>query len=111
MSRHSVSAEILYDENDMVVEIRGLANEVTGEYLNAATVNCTLKDSAGVSVSGQSWPTTMTYVTSSDGVYRAIIGYAAGTVASSTYTLQIDVNGGAGLRGQWSIPCVCRRRT
>ena len=111
MSRSSTTAEVLWDNNDTIIEIRGLENEVTGENINDATVTCTLYDAEEVSVTGQSWPLTMTYVTGSAGVYRATLPYGLGIVAASRYTLQLDVNAGTGLRGQWRIPCVCRIRT
>ena len=111
MSRPSTTAEILYDENDHVVEIRGLENETTGENLNAATVSCTLKDADGNNVTGQSWPTTMTYVTDSAGVYRATLAYGLALTPGGRYTLDLDVNAGAGLRGHWEVPCVCRVRS
>lgn len=111
MSKSSMSAEVLYDNNDTVVEIRGLENDITGENVNDATVTCTLYDSESVVVTGQSWPLTLAYVASSAGVYRATLPYGIGIVPASRYTLQVDVNAGAGLRGQWRIPCVCRVRT
>jgi hypothetical protein len=111
MSRSSASAEVLWDHNDTIVEIRGLENEVTGESINDATVTCTLYDAEDAEVTGQSWPLSLTYVTSSAGVYRATLPYGIGIVPASGYTLQVDVDAGAGLRGQWRIPCVCRVRT
>lgn len=111
MAKSSASAEILWDNNDMVVEVRGLEDDVSGEHVNDATVTCTLIDSAGSNVTGQSWPLTLSYVAESDGVYRATIPYSVATVAGADYTLQIDVNAGSGLRGQWSIPCLCKKRT
>jgi hypothetical protein len=106
-----MAAEVLYDNNDTVVEIRGLENDVTGENINTATVTCTLYDAESVAVAGQSWPLTLAYVASSAGVYRATMPYGIGITPASRYTLQVDVNAGAGLRGQWRIPCVCRIRT
>ena len=110
MTRLTTVGEILLADNDMIFEVRGLANEVTGSYLNAATVTCTLKDSGGAAVSGQSWPLTMSYVASSNGIYRATLPYTLDLVANGRYTLELDVNGGAGLRGKWEIPCLCRVR-
>lgn len=110
MSRSTTAAEVLWDNNDMVVEVRGLENEVTGENINNATVTCTLLDAEGDEVSGQSWPMSMTYVASSAGVYRGTLPYTLGISPAGRYTLKIDVDAGAGLRGQWEVPCVCRVR-
>lgn len=111
MARGTTSVELLYTGNDTVVEARGVMNEVTGEYLNSATVTCTLLTSAGVEVTGQSWPLAMAYVSSSDGVYRATVPKTVAITANGRYKMQIDVNAGAGLVGQWTVPCLCRVRT
>jgi hypothetical protein len=110
MTKLTTVGEILFADNDMIFEVRGLANELTGSYLNSATVACTLKDSAGAAVTGQSWPLTLAYVTSSNGVYRATLPYTLDLTANGRYTLELDVNAGAGLRGKWEIPCLCRAR-
>jgi hypothetical protein len=109
--RFSPSAELLLAGNDLVFEVRELRDVVAGSYLNAATTTCTLKTAAGVNVTGQSWPLTMTYVASSDGVYRATLPYTLGIAASARYTLHLDIDAGAGKRGHWEIPCLCRVRT
>lgn len=111
MSNRSTAAEILFSGNDMVVEVRELANEVTGEPINDATVSCTLKDASGATVAGQSWPTTLAYVAESDGVYRSSLAYTISLSANARYSLHIDIDGGAGLRGHWEVPCLCRTRT
>lgn len=106
----STHAEVLYDGNDMVVEVRGLENDVAGAWINDATVTCTLKDAGGDEVAGQGWPTTLAYVAESDGVYRGTLSYLAAISPGSRYTLVIDVLAGSGLRGRWEVPCVCRVR-
>lgn len=111
MSRPSTAAEILWDGSDMVVEIRGLENEITGANLNSATVTCTLTNADGDEVAGQSWPMALGYVTDSAGIYRGTLPYSLSISPDSRYTLKIDVNAGAGLRGHWEVPCVCRVRS
>lgn len=101
----------LYVGNDTVLEVKGLKNEVTGAFLNAATVTATLSDSAsGAEVSGQSWPVTLAYVAGSDGDYRATLSYAMSLTANGRYTASITADAGAGLRAQWSVPCRAQTR-
>lgn len=102
---------ILYVGNDTVLEVRGLKNEVTGAFLNAAAVTATLVDAEGDQVTGQSWPVTLAYVTGSDGLYRATLSYGMGLTSGGRYTAQITANGGSGLRASWSIPCLARARS
>lgn len=100
----------LYDGNDMVIELDGLKNEVTGEYINDATVTFTLKDADGVTVSGQSFPTAMPYVASSNGLYRATLSDAVAITVGARYVVEINVDAGAGLTGKWELDAVCQTR-
>jgi hypothetical protein len=70
--------EILYDQNDHSLTLirsngKGLQNEITGLYVNDATVTATLKRKNGVVVSGQSFPVTLDYVAGTDGIYRVVL--------------------------------------
>lgn len=106
----SNEAQILFFGNDNLIELRGLKNEVAGTYLNAATVTVTLKDSDGDNVAGASWPMTMSYVASSNGIYRATLPSTLSVVEDGRYTAVVAVNGGAGLVARWDLPCLCRDR-
>lgn len=101
---------VLFVGNDTVLEVKGLKNEVTGAFLNAATVTATLVDAQGSEVGGQSWPVTLAYVTDSDGIYRGTLSYAMSLTATSRYTAQVTADGGAGLRASWDVPCTARTR-
>ncbi|MCR4300972.1 MAG: hypothetical protein NUV51_05120 [Sulfuricaulis sp.] len=61
-------------------------------YLNAATVAVTLKDSAGVNITGETWPKTLAYVAGSNGRYRAtlsdLIGIVPGQPVKATVTAE-----------------------
>lgn len=61
----------VFIDNDNVVRLTGLRNVMDPEdtYLNAATVEMTLKNHMNQNVAGQTWPSTMAYVTDSDGDY------------------------------------------
>lgn len=102
------SAQVLYVGNDQLIELRGLKDGATGEPLDEATVSCTLLESDGVEVEGEDWPLSMGAI--APGVYRATLAYTLPLVAGARYLIRIDVNAGAGLRGRWDVPCVCRLR-
>lgn len=102
---------VLFTGNDTVVEVKGLKGEVTGLPMNAATVTATLVDETGTQVTGQSWPVSLSYVTGSDGNYRATLSHLLAITAGGKYTLNITADGGAGLLASWGIDCVARHRT
>lgn len=106
----STAAQVLYEGNDTIVELRGLVNAMTGEYLDDAEVSCTLLDADGEDVEGPEWPLTMAYLEESDGVYRATLAASLELSRAARYTLRVDVDGGDGLVGRWDMPCVCRAR-
>lgn len=105
-----MDVQTLYLGNDMLLEVSGLRDDVTGDYLNAATVTVTLKDSAGVNVTGQSWPLTLSYVTASNGVYRATLIDSLSVTANARYVATVIADAGAGKRAQWELDFVCRTR-
>jgi len=101
---------VLFEGNDMVLEVSALRNEVSGGFLNNATVTVSLKTSAGVAVSGSSWPLALSYVAASDGAYRATLADTLELTPGSRYLAEIIADGGAGLRAKWVTDCVCRVR-
>lgn len=104
------NVNILYTGNDTVLEVKGLKNEVDGTFLNAASVAATLVDAEGDEVAGETWPKALSYVSGSDGIYRATLPYTLSLVAGGRYVAQVSINGGSGLRASFSLPCVARGR-
>lgn len=102
--------QILYVGNDTILEIDRLKNELTGAYLNSATVTVTLRDEAGAEVAGDTWPKTMAYLAGSNGVYRATLPHTLALTASQRVTAAISVDAGAGLVAAWDVECVARVR-
>jgi hypothetical protein len=96
----------LYILNDTVYEVQGLANGITGAYVNDATVSVTVKNLAGTTVSGISFPVTLAYVAESDGVYRGVSDKAMTLSDTLTYFAEITATNGDGLDGFWRVPCV-----
>ena len=66
-----MAVQVYFLTSDNTLQLTGLQDQLTSSFVNSATVTVTLTNKAtGAQVAGQSWPTTMTYVTSSDGNYR-----------------------------------------
>lgn len=101
---------ILLDNNDSILEVDGLKNELTGTFINSATVTVTLYDAANTPVGGDTWPKALAYVAASNGIYQTILSYALAITSGSRYSAVITADGGAGLRAEWTMDCVCRAR-
>lgn len=102
--------ELVYQGNDNILELDGLKNDATDAFINDATVTVTMVDSNDVEVSGQTWPTSMLYVNSSDGVYRATLQDVLVLAEDARYIAKVTANGGAGLLGFFELPVVARIR-
>lgn len=102
--------QTLYLGSDMLFEMAGLRDQVTGDYLNAATVTVTLKDSAGVNVTGETWPLALAYVTSSNGVYRATLKDTLSLTANARYVATVIADAGSGKTARWELDVVARTR-
>ncbi len=114
--------EIVLRGNDNILELDGLRNEITGAFLNAATVTATLVDSGGVNVTGQSWPLALDYVSDSDGIYRGTITdlavfslfsppSAVARTQGFNYIAKVTADGGSDLLAYWEIPLQALDRT
>ena len=99
-----------YVGNTQVLELSGLKDTVSGNYQNDATVTVTLTDSAGASVSGQTWPAAMTYVPASNGTYRVTLDSDLVLTAGVTYTARIDVIAAGGIIGRWDCTVAVKPR-
>ncbi len=110
--------DVIYKDNDNLVclgdpdtGLGGLKNSSTGAYLNGATVTLTaIRDAAGATVSGETFPKTMSYVASSNGRYEAVVDKALAIVPGQAYTAVIDVVSGT-LDAHWELPLIARTRT
>ena len=98
----------IYIANNNTIELAGLTNSATEVVDTAATVECTLKDSEGVEVVGQSWPATMAHV--SAGLYRATLDYDLVLVHNARYTADVDAVGSGGEVGHWEVAMKAKDR-
>jgi hypothetical protein len=101
---------IIFEGNDMVLELSELMNEITGEIINNAVVTVTLSDEAGAPVNGNSWPLPLEYIIGSDGIYRAILADTLALTPDARYFAELVADAGPGLRAKWVKDCVCRVR-
>lgn len=59
--------------NDQTITVSGLKDQVSGDFINDATVTVTVKTRDGANVAGETWPLALQYVTGSDGDYRGTL--------------------------------------
>lgn len=100
----------LYIGNDNTIELIDLYNEVTDAYITGATVACTLYDSDGNQVSGETWPLAMAYVGGSNGAYRAVLADTL-SLTPGSYTAEITANAGAGAQYLGTFTLTAQVRT
>jgi len=101
------SPEVIYINSDNIVEVLGVENVPTSEYLNNADVTLTLVDAASkVEIIGQTWPLTLSYVTGSDGDYRGTIRNEAVLNPHQQLIAQVTVDAGEGLVRYWEKRCI-----
>lgn len=105
-----MDVQTLYLGNDMLLEVANLRDQATGDYLNAATVTVSLKDSSGVAVVGESWPLALAYITASNGTYRAILRDTLTLASGARYVATVIADAGEGRRAQWELDVVARTR-
>lgn len=105
-----MDVQTLYLGNDMLLEVANLRDQATGDYLNAATVTVSLEDSEGNAVVGESWPLALSYITASNGVYRAILRDTLTLAVDARYVAEVIADSGEGRRARWDLDFVCRKR-
>ena len=83
---------ILYRSTDNVLQLSSLTNATSGEYINDATVTAILKTSSGTTISGQTFPLTLSYVAASNGTYRGVLedGLSVATISRAIATITVD---------------------
>lgn len=97
--------------NDQTVELQALKDEVSGDFINNATVTARLKTMAGVDVAGETWPITLAYVTNTDGNYRGLLEDGLTLSNLTRYIVEIRADAGADLIGFWRFTVTARYRT
>lgn len=92
--------------NTNYLQLTGLYDAVSAAYVNNATVTVTISDASGVEVMAS---TSMAYVSSSSGNYRATVPYDTGLLADRPYTATVTAVSGS-TRGVWEFQFKPRTR-
>lgn len=95
-----LKSRVLLINNSHVLQLFGLKNGLTDEFLSTAVVSATLKDNNGDDVLGQTWPIALSYVADSDGNYHAILNHDLELKQNKRYHLQITASVD-GLQATW----------
>ena len=99
----------LYPLNTQVIEVDGLVDEISGNFLNGASVSATLFDDHG-NPDPVLNNIPMIYVAASNGNYQGVVPDTFNAALGSGYTLQITADSG-GAQALWSIPAQVKLRT
>lgn len=83
----------IYINEDNIVELSGVTDALTGEYVNDATVMYDLKDADGNIISNLS-NVVMDYVTGTNGVYRGVIPSTTDISEKRIYYVEITAIAG-----------------
>lgn len=100
----------LYVGSDMLLEVEGLSDDVTGASVNNASVSVTLYDAAGSEVGGETWPKAMPYVPNTDALYRATMPDTLGLTANERYRAHVVADGGPGRCATWELDLLAKTR-
>ncbi len=97
-----------YKGSTQLVRVRGLYDKVTEQWLNAATVQITVKEKDGNSrvpgaeVTGETWPLALGYVAASDGIYEGTAAAAVNVNLGEDYWAEIVATQG-GVTRLWIL--------
>ncbi len=102
---------IVYDENDNLIELDELQDATDSSYENSATVTVTLYEADQTTeVTGETWPMTMGYVASSNGKYRGVLRDALSLNINRRYFAKVTADAGTDKKGVWWEPIRVVRR-
>lgn len=103
--------QLILKSNSNLLTLDQLKDVANDNFLNAATVTVTLKDLDGNSISGESWPLAMSYVSGSDGKYIATVAAAISVVEGDEVEAHVSAVE-SGLTYSAEVPCrVVTRRS
>lgn len=94
--------DVWFKDNDMVIEVSGVTDQITGAAVDDATILAKLVDGAGTNVPGVVWPVTVANV--GTGLYRVTVDKAVTIVSGDIYTLIVDLATPGGADAHWEVP-------
>ena len=96
-------AYVMFVDNDMLVEVKGLQDSSDDTFLNAATVTAVLLDETGTQVTGGSpQPISLGYVGGSNGIYQGIFDSVVALTNGDCGTIEITAVEGT-LDAFWTL--------
>ena len=99
----------LYPENTQVLNVRGLQDVATGNFLDAATVQATLFDQ-----NGHADPViadlTLSYLTATDGDYQGTVPASFSPAKLGAGYNLVVLATQSGIQSKWTIPVVVKLR-
>ncbi len=100
---------VFFRGNDMVVELDALKDAIANTFANAATVTFTLFDRADDSII--QGPTTMAYVSASDGKYQGTVEDSLSLSIGKNYYIEVDADAGSDDIAKWRLQVDVKHRT
>jgi hypothetical protein len=101
----------LWIGNDNLFRISGAQSGSNLLYLNSATASITLRDKiSGDTITGASWPLSLSYISGSNGSYEATLPDTLVLTDWQRLTSEVSLDGGAGLLLSLKLPTVARER-
>ncbi len=101
------SLEVVYSASDNTIRVKELKNVKTGVAITTATVDVTLYElDKTTTISGQTWPLTLTHVGSPDGTYENTLEDVLVLTNSQRIYAQVVADAGAGLKRTGFTPLI-----
>ena len=98
--------------NDLVFELSGYTNVLTGVLVADATVTLVVLDKAGEELAGGSWPLPIPPASGEPGVYREGLTEALAALRGTPYLGLVYATGGTGgATARWEIDMPAQVRT
>ena len=98
---------VLLYKNDNLIEVDELKDEVSGDFLNLATVTAVLKDAAGATIGSS---ITLTFVAGSNGKYQGNVPDDLAVSLGDRITAEITADDGTDKRAFWIVGLVVEKR-
>lgn len=100
---------VIFYNSENIIKLLNLRDGETGSYINDASVIVSLFDVNGSNVTGETWPKTMTYVTGSNGQYKAVLTNGLSLTEDAEYEAVITASDGTNDL-EITMPLVCRKK-
>ncbi len=102
--------------NDQLLEVYNVRDEITGDYIDDADVQASIRSCLGRLVDGFAWPLDLVHINAEDdleerrGLYRGILQQGLDLMAGQEYIITVDIQAGADdtARFEWKVLAINR---